>query len=452
MIMKQKLQIVGFIALLGLVLLWFLYLKPTIKVATGYTAKYVCSYTFLSDITTNHIKTALNFFPIRYVRYRVDVERKEVSAALLGIFGRQTVRFYNTGTQCGCIVGAQPEAFVGMSKQKGESKPKEKVGYWPQGERIADTIPPGVDLKSLEAIVQKTLNENPSTLAIVIAHDNKLITEGYQKGVGPDTRLLGWSMTKTIANALFGILVKSGRITLDQPAGLAEWQGDARSTITINELLQMRSGLRWTEDYGKLSDVTRMLYLKRDFPQVAIQAPLAHPVGSYWMYSSGTSNILSKIMRDQFMDYQEYLQFPKDSLFNSINMDSALIETDATGNFVLSSYCWATARDWTKFGLLYLNKGNWFGQQVLPPDWVDYSTSPTSESKGTYGAQIWLNHAGEMKGVPKTAFYESGFGGQRILIVPSKKLVITVMSGKQDGFEFSPLYSAIFKCFEYEPF
>ncbi len=180
----------------------------------------------------------------------------------------------------------------------------------------------------------------------------------------------------------------------------------------------------------------------------AAQSKAKEEPNQKWLYSSGTTNILSKIMRSKFDSYDEYLSFPYDSLFHQINMKSAIIELDNNGNHLLSSYGWANARDWTRFGLLYLNNGNWFGKQIFSEKWVEYSTTPALKSNGKYGAQIWLNTFGEkLPSVPHDAYYENGFGGQRILIIPSKNIVITILSGNQNDFDFDLFYKNVLSCF-----
>jgi CubicO group peptidase (beta-lactamase class C family) len=142
------------------------------------------------------------------------------------------------------------------------------------------------------------------------------------------------------------------------------------------------------------------------------------------------------------------IAFPYDSLFNVLGMKSAVIEMDNAGNLVYSSYGWATARDWTRFGLLYLREGNWFGRQVFTREWAKYSVQQAPASNGVYGAQIWLNASREMPSVPTDAYYESGYGGQRVLIIPSMNLVIVLMSGRQKDFDFDGFYGKVLGCFE----
>jgi CubicO group peptidase (beta-lactamase class C family) len=257
-------------------------------------------------------------------------------------------------------------------------------------------------------------------------------------------------MTKTMSNALIGNLVKHGLADISKPAPVPAWSGDDRKNITLNNLLQMSSGLDWEENYGKLSSVTRMLYLEPDMVAFSLQPPLRSAPDEEWVYSSGTSNILSGIIRSSLPSDEAYFAFPYDSLYDAIGMKSAVLETDAAGNYVFSSYCWATARDWTRFGLLYLNKGNWLGKPVFTEEWADYSTTPAKAANKRYSAQIWLNAADnpDMKTAPPDAYYEDGFGGQRVLIIPSRDLVIVMLSGQQKDFEFDYILPELLSCFK----
>ena len=211
----------------------------------------------------------------------------------------------------------------------------------------------------------------------------------------------------------------------------------------------MSSGLDWEENYSKISNVTTMLYLVSDMVAYAENIPSGTAPNSEWVYSSGTTNILSGIIRSKWPTLDDYLVFPRDSLFDVIGMKSAVLETDKANNFVFSSYCWATARDWTRFGLLYLNEGNWFGKRVFTPAWAHYSTTPAPASGGRYGAQIWLNEAlEEMPNLPADAFYEDGFGGQRVLVIPSKEMVVVLLSGQLKDFDFDRFVLDILDCIE----
>ena len=191
-------------------------------------------------------------------------------------------------------------------------------------------------------------------------------------------------MTKSITSSAFGVLAKQGKIDIYKPAPIAEWQKDDRKIITINDLLHMNSGLEWEENYSKICDATKMLFQAEDMGKVQMDKPAQFKPNTHWNYSSGTTNLLSRILKNQFKTQQEYLDFWYSAVIDKIGMNSMIVEQDMTGTFVGSSYAWATARDWSKFGLLYLHKGNWNGEQILDESWVKYSATPTNTSKGAY--------------------------------------------------------------------
>jgi CubicO group peptidase (beta-lactamase class C family) len=233
-------------------------------------------------------------------------------------------------------------------------------------------------------------------------------------------------------NALTGILVGSGRLTLEAPVPIAEWRqpDDPRRSITLDHLLHMSSGLRFDEGMASVrADVVRMLFQSGDTAAFAIDKALVAAPGTHWQYSSGTTNVLARVMRTLFRSEDEYLAFPRRALFDRIGMSSAVMETDAAGTFVGSSYMYATARDWARFGMLYLRDGIWNGERVLPPGWVRYSSSPApADPDKQYGAHFWVQIPGEYGGsdrrLPAAAFHAVGHEGQFVTIVPSRDLVI----------------------------
>ena len=208
----------------------------------------------------------------------------------------------------------------------------------------------------------------------------------------------------------------------------------------------MNSGLAWEEDYSKISDVTKMLFTEADMAASQIDKPLLGKPNQTWNYSSGTTNLLSGILRRQFKTHQEYLDFWYSSLLGKIGMHSALVEVDMAGNFVGSSYGWANTRDWAKFGLLYLQKGNWNGEQLFDQNWAKYVATPTNTSGGRYGAQFWLNASGHFPDVPRDMFYCSGYQGQMVAIFPGHELVI-VRTGISEDFDFNGFLSGIINSF-----
>lgn len=309
---------------------------------------------------------------------------------------------------------------------------------WSEGK-----LPPGAG-NALAAALERVFAEPEperlrGTRAVVVVQGGRIVGERYAPGFDRDTRLLGWSMTKSLMGALVGVLVGDGRLRLDAPAEVPAWQsaGDPRREIQIDQLLRMSSGLDWNESYGislRLPDVIQMLYGRGlgDMASFAADRPLASPPGSEWRYSSGTSVLLSGIVRRVLADDGAYRALPRRALFDPLGMTSALMELDEAGTFVGSSYSWATARDWARFGLLYLRDGVWGKARILPPGWVDYTRTPAPAApRGEYGAHFWLNAGVPAKGVvaplpraPRDLFYAAGHDGQFVFVVPSRDLVI----------------------------
>jgi CubicO group peptidase (beta-lactamase class C family) len=299
-----------------------------------------------------------------------------------------------------------------------------------------DTIFPEIDYNRLNSTVlsifDKKGEKKNRTRSVIVIYKDKIIAEKYADGFNKNSKILGWSMTKSLTATYFGILQKEGKIDIMKPAPVAEWQNDIRKKITINDLLHMNSGLAWEEDYNKISDVTKMLFEAEDMGKVQAEKPAVFQPNNHWYYSSGTTNLLSGILRKQFKTHQEYLDFWYSSLLDKIGMHSALVETDMAGNFVGSSYGWATTRDWAKFGLLYLHQGNWNGEQLFDPNWAKYVAIPTNGSNSLYGAHFWLNAGGKYPDVPRDLYHCSGYQGQMVFIIPSEDLVVVRMGLSED--------------------
>ncbi|MDO8908276.1 MAG: serine hydrolase [Pseudohongiella sp.] len=325
------------------------------------------------------------------------------------------------------------------------AKPELPDAPWPLGTQVE--LPEaldGVDIAAINAAVEKSFedmepDQNIDTRAVIVIHKGRIIAEKYAEPFSADMPQLGWSMTKTVTAALTGLLAADGLVHLDATANIPEWQGqaDQRRYITINNLMQMSSGLEYSEVYtvGSMSDVILMLYTTGDTAAYTINKPLAQRPGSTFYYSSGTTNILSRINRKLFNNHQSYFNFPQERLFGKLGMNSVVMEPDVSGTFVGSSYMYATPRDWAKIGLLYLQDGMWNGERVLPEGWVEYSLTPAdSTPRGNYGAQIWLNAGSPvdpedrpMPQFPTNMYYLSGFEGQNIVMLPDQELIVLRM-------------------------
>ena len=293
---------------------------------------------------------------------------------------------------------------------------------WPRAE-LADASRHGI-----EAAADRIFDLTPAegcTFALLIVKSGRLVYERYAHGSSAFYLQYSWSMAKSITHALVGILVRDRRIDIHAPARVPEWQtaGDPRREITVDQLLRMSSGLEFREDYvdGQVSDVIPMLVFdgRHDTAAYAAAKPLAHAPGTFWSYSSGTTNIVCRLLRDLVGGPTEMLAFMRRELFEPIGMTTPVPKFDGAGTFVGSSYCLATPQDFARFGYLYLRDGSWDGRRILPEGWVDYARTPTYRSDiEAYGAHWWLSPT-------KPAwFWASGYDGQRILIAPDRDVLI----------------------------
>lgn len=310
---------------------------------------------------------------------------------------------------------------------------------WPEG-----PIPASADRTKLDALLDHAFNlqapdDLEETHALVIVQGGKLIAERYWTGFGPEVTCPSWSKAKSITQALVGIAVKDGKIDIHAPADVPEWRekpNDPCAAITLDQLLRMSSGLSFREDYvdGESSDVIEMLFGKGqdDIGHFAASLPLAHKPDTFWSYSSGTTNIIARCLQQALgLKGEAFEAFMRARLLNLIGMTSAAPKFDKAGTFVGSSFCYATPRDFAKFGLLYLRDGIWDGTRVLPEGWVDYARTPTWQQEGEardtpYGAQWWLGLGGA------GSFSANGYQGQFTVCIPDLDMVI-VRHGKTDA-------------------
>ncbi len=447
----MKLKVISTISALSLMLITSsCYVGKRLPVATGYSAKYLCSCTFISNRNVDSVeKNDLNFSVIKFAKNKINYQEKSVTSKVLGLAKSKAI--YIDGLGC-VLAKGKSEAEIRKINSLKSSKPL-FINYdtipWPNGDKLSNSFPQNINKAKLDVAVEKAFDDSKAkksrnTRAVVVVYDNQIIAEKYRAGFDKNTPMLGWSMSKSITNALVGILVKQGKLDINKAVDIKEWSNDGRKEITINNLLQMSSGLEWNEAYGSLSDVVKLLYKNGNFYEYTINKPFVVKPDSVWNYSTGTTNIVTGIIRKTIGDDSIYYEFPKKELFDKIGMHSAVMEVDATGNFVGSSYVYATPRDWARFGLLYLNNGNWNGENIIPESWIAYSKTPNSKSNGIYGAHFWLNKSKKLPDVPEDMFSCNGFQEQRVFIIPSKKLVVVRMGFCDSGdFDFNEFLSEI---------
>lgn len=409
------------------------YAWVSFPIISGFDAKQACTCIFVSGRNEAALDTTeMAEYPLSLASYKVNRQEASVTASVLGMATQKAI--YRPGIGCTLVNGATEKAI--RAQQFALPSPSTDTLPWPYGEETGDTLPAGLAIAGLQKAVAAAFdepeqNKKRRTRAVVVVHKGQIVAEQYASGFTQHTPMYGWSMAKSITSALIGTLVQAGRLNIAQPAPVPEWQldTDPRHTITTRHLLQQRSGLQFVEDYSKASDVTNMLYKEGNMAAFAAAHPLANTPGDVFYYSSGNSNILSRIIRHTVGE-QAYAAYPFTALFYKIGMHHSLLEPDASGTYVGSSYVCATARDYARFGLLYLQDGVWNGERILPAGWVQESITPAPAITGSaaYGYQFWLNSTGNgqrvIKSAPTDLFYADGYAGQRIYIIPSLSLVV----------------------------
>jgi CubicO group peptidase (beta-lactamase class C family) len=437
--MKTKTVIKQILLLILLAVIGYIvyYCWGGFQVISGYSAKNACSCTFIQRRTKESIEQEeLGEFPVSLGSIEINTSDSSVTATVLGLAKRKAI--FRNGFGC-TVVNEVPEASL-------------RAKHFPMHFSASnDTINnlltnAGTDSvfsfdhakldSAVSYLFQPRDGKNIYTRAVLVVHNNKIVAEKYAPGYNQNSQFLGWSMAKSVTGALTGLLVKEGKLNVAQPAPVKEWQDrkDKRHKITIENLLQQTTGLDFWENYKNASDATTMLSNKADMGGYTASRPLKHEPGTEFYYSSGNSNLLSLIIRNTVGENDYYL-FPYKNLFHKIGMYHTLLEPDASGTFVGSSYIYASARDYARFGLLYLHNGVWNGEQILPEGWVQKTITPPAVNElKNYGYQFWLNGLDEndpskkeFPEAPSDLFYADGYGGQRIYIIPSKRLVAVRM-------------------------
>jgi CubicO group peptidase (beta-lactamase class C family) len=421
-------------------------IRESLPIISGYGAKVLCSGVFVAGRNPEQvIKNDLSSFPSSLGTYTVDRADSSATGKVWGFAVRKAI--YRTGLGATLVSGVTEEELreQRMDRAAAPGVNPDTVD-WPMGDRVVgrvellgggpgEPMEGGVDTASLRRSVGMAFGDDgikgTGTRAVIVVHGGRIVAERYAPGFDRHTRLTGWSMTKSVTNALIGILVREGRLNVAESAPVDSWQEEERSKITIENLMRMNSGLKWWEFYGGPSDATRMLYKEKDMGEYAMRSKPGHRPGDVFNYSSGTANILSSIIRRTVGD-SDYYRFPYEQLFYRIGMYSAVLEPDAGGTFVGSSYCYATARDWARFGILYLQDGVWNGRRVLPAGWVDFTRRGEE-----YGALWWLNRNGRHPHIPRDCYGCEGYEGQYVWVIPSKDLVV-VRLALENGRKLDP--------------
>ena len=423
-------------------------IDTALPTATGYAAKYLCSQTFLAgrDAALVFEKEVQPAHPILHlVKNTVDRENQIVTSAGFG-FWKPTAALYRPGLGCTLMLDTPREELLAQTEGILPQKQPQMAKSWPLGEQVLQgSIPKGVDWMKLEELLAEAFKEprkdsQRNTNAIVVVYRGNIIAEKYRPPFTPQTPMIGWSMSKTVTALLVGILVKQGKLKLEEPAPVASWQGanDGKNQITLDQLLRMSSGLEFEEEYSPDTDVTVMLYATKSMGAYAASKPLAHEPDTVFHYSSGTTNILSQIIREASGgSLSDVNNFTRLELFDRLGMMTTIMEPDASGTPSGSSYMFASPRDWARVGLFLLQKGVWNQEAILPEGWVAYMSTPTpAAQKNQYGAQLWLNARKNehqaYPSLPEDMVYLGGYNEQIVAIFPSHDLVVVRLGATLD--------------------
>ena len=396
-----------------------LYLNSLMPIITGYAAKNLASAVFVSGREPADVEALdLHFSFIKFTRNRVDYENRTVTSRFLW---SKSTALYRDGYGVTLLRGRKA-----MERLKAQAFPLPPEASGP------GTLQPGDSAVAarLEPVAKALVDDhayNGTPFAFIVLHNGAIVAERYRQGITADTRLLSWSMGKSFTNALVGLMAGDGLVDIHAPMDIPEWQGDGRAAITLNDLMQMQSGLEWNENYGNRSDVNLMLHREEDMGLFALSKPLMAKPGTHWYYSSGSTNIVMRYLRGKFASDAAFLAYLRSRLFEPLGIRNACFEPDMSGTPVGSSYLYVTARDYARFGQLYLDDGLAGPARILPEGWVDYTRTPASASQGGYGAFFWLNRNRTCPDAPEDMFSCQGHDGQEVYIIPSKNLVVVVL-------------------------
>lgn len=412
--------------------------------AAGMAAKGVCSAAFVAGRPWQNLLAddVLPASPVlKAISLQVDEAQHSVTARFAGAFARRAVLLPDRG----CVLEQAPDAGA-----RAYVPAVDAARPWPRGEAALAPAQwgPGVDAARLQQVADAAfvgagdpLAANARGLAVV--QRGRMLVLRDAPGWAPGTGLHGWSMTKTVTGMLAYKRAAQTGLPLDTavvdaflpgraPAWVADWRQDARKGITVLDLLHMRDGLATTEDYQPWGSVPHMLWGEPDAAAWAAHHTAEAAPGARWRYLSATANVLAAVVRGRFASDAEYWAYPRKALFEPIGARSAVMETDASGNWVGSSYLWASVGDWARLGQLMLQDGQWDGTPVLPPGWLRRASTPaTAQGEGQgYGAMSWLmgqptdGMCKGLPGVPPDTVAMSGHWGQMVAVVPSRQAVV----------------------------
>ena len=392
-------------AIAALLPVYFLWLRPAMKVISGYSAQVMCLQHFVAGRSPDEVyQRELSDWTAR----PTTITEHKVKTST---FFHKEESIYSPSF--GCILRGKPQpSYAPLASQPMQRRINKEA------QRIVDNY---------------TSRKELYTRAVLVAHKGVIIAEAYGDGASRTQPHQGWSMTKSLLHAVYGIAIKDRLINFRAPPDIPEWRAEikGRSTISLDDLFRMSSGLEFGEVYSPPSDVTKMLFTKINTGDFAAHKPMEEGPQKRWHYSSGTTNILSWLLAKRLaQENRDMTDYMRQKLFLPLGMTSMTVSPDYTLTPVASSFGFATAEDWLKLGQLYLQNGKWRGKQIVPRKWVKLAASPTKGSNGRYGHHWWINDPEEKftptyPDVPRSAYWAGGFNGQTMMVLPSHNMVVT---------------------------
>lgn len=404
----------------------YLWQQPILLTGTGYAAHNACAVTEVAgrdDPATDLPPNPL----VPYLQVDVDDDADRTAGSILGAIAHQTA-WYTDGFGC-TLADQRPELGEATSIDA-------------QGNPFTDAAAPAAPTPEADAALEQAMGrafgdelaasdqEALGTRAVVVVKDGELVAERYADGFDAETPQLGWSMSKSVAELMTGMLVEQGVVSLDDDHLRPEWT-DERADITVEDLLRMQSGLEWDETYDLGTPITRMLYLEPDMGSYVASLPLEHEPGTVQEYSSGSTTLLCSVLTERTGLGAD---LPRQTILGALGLSTAVFEPDAAGTPVCSSYLWAAPRDWAALGQFALQDGEWNGEQLLPEGWMDDTLTnvdheATDDPGYAMGFRTNVLPDGSLRWpeLPDDTYYMSGHDGQKVVMVPSEELVVVRM-------------------------
>ncbi|MCG8413409.1 MAG: beta-lactamase family protein [Pseudomonadales bacterium] len=390
-------------------------------VATGIGSKLLCSAEFvIGNSREQAFDDLVQYDPIlSQLSISYDDEAKTVTTSLFGL--KRKTASYIPGLGCSVDYAGYNQRHAMVLQQTQTSN-----AAWPAGNTVAAPRP---EIQSLlEGLLREDNEAGLNTRALLVVHEGEIVGEAYGQDMTPRSQLLGWSMAKSLNAIMLGNLEMRGIIDLKAKPGFSQWQADERTDISIEHLLNMTDGLRFSEQYAPGDDATAMLFTAASSSDYVLEKPLAAEPGTRFNYSSGTANILARLYTDTLGGPQAAYDNFVEAIYRPMGFQHAVYETDASGVFMGSSYVYASARDWARMGLMMLNGGIINGQRIVTEEWVERATTPNqSDNDKAYGYQWWLNAGNDdyrYPNLPEDMYYANGNRQQSVMVIPSRDIVV----------------------------